>query len=193
MKALILYWSVGGNTEKVARAIQEGWKSEMGEVSLQKIEKGLEVDFFEYDLLGVGFPSYHWHPPAVVNDFLKKKFSEYRSQGRVKTGAPPIPGKNALVFCTYSGPHTGIHEATPAGQYVGQFFEHLGFAVQGEWYIVGEFHGSEEKSTRGRLGDIRGRPNAEDLERVRQDSAILAKRLARGFNSKVPGGARDGT
>lgn len=193
MKALILYWSAGGNTEKVARAVREGLEREKGEVYLKKIEKGLEVDFFEYDLVGIGFPSYHWHPPAVVDDFLKKKFSEYRNQGRVQTGAPPIPGKNALVFCTYAGPHTGIHEATPAGKYVGQFLEHLGFTVQGEWYIVGEFHGSVEKSTMGRLGDIRGRPNAEDLEKVRQDSATLARHLARSFNSTAPGGRKDAT
>ncbi|MCX5908895.1 MAG: hypothetical protein NTY64_17400 [Deltaproteobacteria bacterium] len=31
-----------------------------------------------------------------------------------------------LIFCTYSGPQTGINEAIPAGKFAGQFFEHLG-------------------------------------------------------------------
>jgi len=44
-------------------------------------------------------------------------------------------GKNALIFCTYSGPHTGIDEATPAGKYAGQFFEYVGFTALGEWYL----------------------------------------------------------
>jgi hypothetical protein len=34
---------------------------------------------------------------------------------------------------------------------------------------VGEVHGSEEASTKGRLGDIRGRPNEQDLAQVKTD------------------------
>jgi len=177
MKALILYWSKGGNTEKVALAIKEGLESKTVDATVEKITKDLEVDFFAYDLLCLGFPSYQWHPPEIVDAFLKKRFGVYKDQGRVKTAAPPIAGKNALVFCTYSGPHTGINEAVPAGKYVGQFFEHLGFTLRGEWYVIGQFHGSEEHSTLGRLGDIRGRPNAEDLRKVREDAAALAGRL----------------
>ena len=178
MKALILYWSAGGNTEKTAQAIREGLESKGLSITFQKVDQDLEMDFFDYDLICLGFPSYQWHPPEPVDAFLKKNFRRYRDQGRVKTGAPPIPGKQALIFCTYSGPHTGLNEALPAGKYAGQFFEHLGFPVCDEWYVVGEFHGSEEKSTQGRLGDIRGRPNREDLEKIRKDAARLAERLA---------------
>ena len=32
-----------------------------------------------------------------------------------------------------------------------------------EWYTVGEFKGNEKASIHGKLGDIRGRPNEEDL------------------------------
>jgi hypothetical protein len=46
-------------------------------------------------------------------------------------------------------------------------------SVQDEWYILSEFHGSEERSTKGRMGDIRGRPAEEDLKKVRQDAANL--------------------
>ena len=109
---------------------------------------------------------------------MKEKFRAYRKQGGIKTGAPKVPGKHALIFCTYSGPHTGINEAIPAGKYAGQFFEHLGFTVLDEWYVVGEFHGSVERSTQGRLGDIRGRPNAEDLEKIRQDTLRLMQQLS---------------
>jgi hypothetical protein len=111
-----------------------------------------------------------------MDKFLKDKFSSYRRQGQVKEGAPSIPGKNALIFCTYSGPHTGIREVIPAGLYAAQFFEHLGFTVLDEWYIVGEFHGREELSTKGRLGDIRGRPTEEDLRTVKQDASRLVDR-----------------
>jgi len=176
MKALILYWSKTGNTEKVASTIRGGLESSGVEGIIERIEETKDVDFFSYDLICIGFPSHQWHPPEPVSAFLKKKFSGYRAQGRVKVGAPKI-GKPVLIFCTYSGPHTGINEAIPAGKYVGQFFEHLGFTILDEWYIIGEFHGSEERSTKGRMGDIRGRPSEEDLRKVKQDVVDLLRRL----------------
>jgi multimeric flavodoxin WrbA len=177
MKAAVIYWSKTGNTEKVARAIKEGLEAAGAEVLLTRTEEAGEIDFFDYDLVCVGFPSYRWHPPQPMDDFLKRKFSAYHRQGYVKVGAPRVPGKNALIFCTYSGPHTGINEAIPAGKYAGQFFEHLGFTVLDEWYVLGEYHGSEEMSTLGRMGDIRGRPNEEDLRKVKQDATRLLQRI----------------
>ena len=176
MEAIIIYWSKTGNTEKVALAIQEGLQEAGANCLLKRVEDAGDVDFYAYDLVCIGFPSYNWSPPQPMDKFLKDKFSSYRRQGQVKEGAPPVPGKNALIFCTYSGPHTGIREAKPAGLYAGQFFEHLGFTVLDEWYIVGEFHGREELSTKGRLGDIRGRPTEEDLRTVKQDASRLVDR-----------------
>ena len=177
VKTAIIYWSKTGNTEKVARAIQEVLETSGAQVELYKPGEAGNLDFFDPDLLCVGFPSYRWHPPAEMVSLLQRKYNEYLQQDRVKTGAPKIPGTNVLVFCTYSGPHTGIREALPAGKFVCQFFEHLGFTVLDEWYVIGEFHGSEEKSTQGPLGDTRGRPNAEDLEKIRQATSVLLQRL----------------
>ena len=173
MNAIIVYWSKTGNTEKVALAIQEGLEEAGADVILRRVEDAGNVDFYAYELVCIGFPSYQWSPPKPMDEFLNAKFRAYRNQGRVKIGAPKVAGKRALIFCTYSGPHTGIREAKPAGLYAGQFFEHLGFTVQDEWYVVGEFHGSEEFSTKGRLGDIRGRPNEEDLLKVKEDARRL--------------------
>ena len=103
-----------------------------------------------------------------------KKFDEYKEKKKIKTSAPKIIGKNALIFCTYSGPHTGLNEATPMVKYIGQFFEHLGFNILDEWYILGEFHGSKERSTKGRMGDIRGKPTKEELKKI----TIVAKKIA---------------
>jgi hypothetical protein len=177
MKAAIVYWSKTGNTEKVALAIREGLEAAGAEVLLRRTEEAEDIDFYDYDLICIGFPAYQWHPPRPVDRFLTHKFGEYHEQGRVKTGAPKVPGKNALIFCTYSGPHTGINEVIPAGKYAGQFFDHLGFTVLDEWYVVGEYHGSVEKSTLGRLGDIRGRPNEEDLGKVKRDATQLVTAL----------------
>lgn len=177
MDSLIVYWSKTGNTEKVARAIQEGLKDGGTNVSLLRVEDAGEVDFYDYDLVCIGFPTHQWRPAKPVDKFLTDKFNGYRNQGRIKWGAPRVPGKNALVFCTYSGPHTGINEAKPAGLYAGQYLEHLGFNVLGEWYVLGEFHGREEASTQGRMGDIRGLPNEQDLNKVKQDTKQIVKMI----------------
>ena len=177
MDAIIIYWSKSGNTEKVALAIQEGLQEAGADILLKRVEDVGDVDFFDYDLVCIGFPSYQWSPPPAMVKFLNDTFAHYRKQGQVKEGSPTVPGKSALIFCTYSGPHTGIREAKPAGLYAGQFFEHLGFTVLDEWYIVGEFHGREELSTKGRLGDIRGRPNEEDLRKVKQDAQELVGKM----------------
>ncbi|KON30377.1 hypothetical protein AC482_04035 [miscellaneous Crenarchaeota group-15 archaeon DG-45] len=176
-RAVIIYWSKTGNTEKAALALRTGLERGGIEVSLKRVEDAGDVDVFDYDLVCVGFPSHQWHPPKPMADFLMGKLNGYRREGRVKVGAPEITGKNALIFCTYSGPHTGIGEAIPAGKYVGQFFEHLGFKVVDEWYILGEFHGWEEGSTRGRMGDIRGKPTEEDLKKIELDAENLSRRL----------------
>jgi len=175
--AIIIYWSKTGNTEKVAGAIREGLERGGFKVTAKRIEEADKVDWFEYDLVCIGAPSYSWHTPEPMTRYLQNRFNHYRQMGKVKLGSPRIPGKKGLVFCTYSGPHTGIDEAIPCGKYMGQFLDHLGFSVLDEWYVLGEFHGSEENNTKGRMGDIRGRPMAEDLEAI----SVKAEKLAVGF------------
>jgi hypothetical protein len=161
----------------VACAIKDGLETEGLTVDLKKPLEATEVDFYSYDLVCVGSPSIEWQPAKPIADLLKAKLNLYRSQGKIKPSAPKVAGKNALVFCTYSGPHTGIDEATPAGKTMRQYFEHFGFNIVGEWYVVGEFHGREDMNTLGRLGDIRGKPTADELAKIKKDAQQIAKSL----------------
>jgi flavodoxin len=176
-RAVIIYDSKGGNTEKVAHAIEYGLKRAGMEVLLRKVEDARDIDYFDFDLVCIGSPSYQWHPIKSVNDFLIQKHEYYRRKGLVKTSSPAIPGKYVLSFCTYSGPHTGTNEATPVCKIMGQFLEHLGFTPVGEWCVLGEFHGSEELSTKGRMGDIRGKPTKTELQKISEDMYELARKL----------------
>jgi len=176
-KAVLLYWSQCGNTEKVALSIQKGLEAGQFVTVRKMVQDAQDVDFFDYDLVCFGFPSYSWHPPKPADEYLKAKFAQYRKENRVLTGAPTVPGKDALIFCTYSGPHTGIREAIPAGTSVGQFFEHLGFVIVDEWYALSEFHESEEFSTVGRMGNIKGLPIQQDLKRIEDQARLLTSRL----------------
>jgi len=176
-KAAVIYWSLTGNTEKVAESIRQGLTEGGFETTLLKVEDAEDLDFYDSDLICLGTPSYNWLPPKPMQEYLRDLFNRYKKQGRVKPGAPALCGKYALVFCTYSGPHTGIREAIPVGKYVGQFFEHFGFTVVDEWYVLSEFHGSEENSTLGRMGNIKGLPSQGDLERIKSSAINLAQRL----------------
>jgi flavodoxin len=177
LKALIIYWSATGNTEKVAAAIQQALVREGITTVVKKLADAAPEELYDYDLVCLGAPSYSFQPPEPVQRFIKEKMKLHGERGDIKIGAPVLPGKIAVVFCTYSGPHTGIREATPAGDYIGQFFEHLGFEVAARWYVVGEFHGREELSTKGRLGDIRGRPNRQDLAEVEENVSALIRSI----------------
>jgi flavodoxin len=176
-KVLIYYWSATGNTEKVAVSIQKALEREGIKSVMKKIHKADTEDLYNYDLVFMGSPSYTWAPPEPVRELIHAMMDHHRKHGDIKPRAPKIPGKKAVTFVTYSGPHTGIDEATPAGKYLGQFFAHLGFEVVAEWYVVGEFHKSLENSTKGVLGDIRGRPNQQDLAEVESNVAKLIKSI----------------
>jgi flavodoxin len=177
MKAIIMYWSATGNTEKVVNTIQRSLAEEKVTSRVIKILEAGDVDLYEYDLVLLGSPSYQFLPPEPVLNFIKKQMKRHNERGDIKPCAPKLPGKWAVVFCTYSGPHTGINEAIPVGKYLGQFCEHLGFEIRGEWYIVGEFHGRSDLSTTGRLGNIIGRPNESDLAQVETNIHELIKSI----------------
>lgn len=175
--ALIIYFSKTGNTEKVALAIKRGLEKRGLKVTVKKVNEATEEELYDYDLVCFGSPVLHSLPPPPVFKFIRKNEKKYRKADEVNLSSPRVINKNAIIFCTYSGPHCGINEALPVGKYIRQFFEHLGFDIKGEWYEVGEFHGWEAGSTKGRLGDIRGRPNAEDLALVELKTTQLVRSL----------------
>jgi multimeric flavodoxin WrbA len=175
LKAMVIYDSKTGNTKRVASVIQETLVKEKVNSTLKKVEDALEEELYDYDLVILGTPIFQWLPSKRIQRFIDKKMVLHEKRGDVRLLAPVIPGKKAVVFCTYSSPFTGIESALPGIKYMAQFFKHIGFEVAGEWYVIGEFHGNEERSTKGRLGDIRGRPNQADLEEVRTKVTALLR------------------
>jgi len=69
MKALVVYDSVHGNTEKIARAIGEAITGEV------KVLRAGEVDSSEletFDLIIVGSPTHAGRPTKAIQDFINK-------------------------------------------------------------------------------------------------------------------------
>ncbi len=56
-KMAVVYWSVTGNTEKMAEAISEGAKSVGAEVKMYSINEFTNNDVDSYDVLAFGCPS----------------------------------------------------------------------------------------------------------------------------------------
>ena len=179
VRALVLYHSITGNTMKVANALAEGLEEAGDSVTMRGIAGGVPDDLLEFDLVCLGAPSIQFLPPKPMLDFVAARLRLHNQRGDVKVRAPQRPGKHGVVFITYSGQHTGIAEATTAGKYLAQFLAHLGFALDAEWYIPGEYHNNEVASTQGWLGDIRGRPNAADLAEIKGKAGALAHLLSK--------------
>jgi multimeric flavodoxin WrbA len=163
MKILNLYFSATGNTEKIAKCI-ENTLCEIGhEVETVKVTKDMDAEILEYDLVFIGSGVYTWMPGKPLIEFIEKQREKYRSD-EIKPASPRRAGKRAIIYCTFGGGHTGTSEAVPAVKYMGQLFDHLGYDILAEWFIVGEFHGRlAYLSECGRLGNIKGRPNESDL------------------------------
>ncbi len=163
MKILNLYFSATGNTEKVASRIENTLLEIGHEVETCKVTKDTEVEILGYDFVFMGSGVYTWMPGKPLIEFIEKQREKYRS-GEIKPASPRRAGKKAIIYCTFGGGHTGTNEAVPAVKYMGQLFDHLGYEILGEWFIVGEFHGRlAYLSESGRLGNIKGRPNESDL------------------------------
>jgi flavodoxin len=166
MRSLVLYSSVTGNTEKVARQIAETLRREGHDVLLVRVNDQTNVDLLEYNLVFLGSAVHQWLPTRKMVNYVKRMLKQYFASGIIVPCSPIKPGKYAVCFCTYSGPHTGISEAVPATRWMRAFLEHVGFTVLAEWHTIGEFKGNEENSLHGRFGDIRGRPNEHDIAEI---------------------------
>jgi hypothetical protein len=169
MKILNLYFSSTGNTEKVAQRIAATAEGLGHGTDTIKITGDQDLDLLSYDLVFLGSGVYQWLPGKAMQEFVGARLSHYAGAGEIKLAAPRRPQKRGVVYCTYGGAHTGVNEAVPAVKYLGQLLDHLGFEVVAEWYVIGAYPAKgrfQEYSLGGRLGNIEGRPNENDLKEV---------------------------
>lgn len=182
MRTLVLFESLGGNTEKVALAIGEALTDNGLSPHVTKVEQELELELYAYDLVFIGSPVIDWLPAPAMMDFARRTLRDAQKQGLILPAAPMVPGKFAVCFGTFAGPHIGEREAVPMTAWLRSFLEHLGFTVQDSWHVIGAF-GDEgdlnrQMNTQGRLGDIRHRPHAGDLADVKNRVAGLLASLS---------------
>jgi len=132
------------------------------------VSNDVSIDVLDYDFIFAGSGVYEWLPGKPLMELFSNLRRKYVQDKEIRPASPLRPEKKAVVYCTYGGVHTGVNEAVPAVKYMGQLFDHLGITIIGEWYIIGEFgiERLKEHSINGRLGNIQGRPNQQDLREV---------------------------
>ena len=91
-KSLIVYYSQGGTTAKVAKAIAAGLRAAGYQSDLYNVKDELPPEPDDYDGLGIGSPTYYFRPSFNVIDYLN--------------GLSELNGLPAFVFTlhgTYQG------------------------------------------------------------------------------------------
>ncbi len=182
MNVLNIYFSSTGNTKKVAMKIRDTVRELGHNVRTVKVtHENMDVNILKFDFVFVGSGVYGQFPGKPMIELHQRLLQKYNKEGAIKPASPRRPMANVVVYCTYGGMHTGINEAVPAVKFIGQLYDHLGYTVVGEWYIVGEYKTDRlrDRSINGRLGDIRGRPNTKDLKEV----AERVKGIFKAFSS----------
>ena len=69
-KSLIVYFSQGGTTARVAESIAKGLHTQDYQVDLCRVQDN-PPELTGYNLLGIGTPAYYYNPPFTMVDYVK--------------------------------------------------------------------------------------------------------------------------
>ncbi len=155
-KVLIVYFSQGKTSMCVADAIRGGLSKAGHQITLWNLMDGQPPDPLDYDVFGIGSPTYYYRPPFNVMDYVN--------------GLPDMTGKCAFVF-VLGGTHWGntgnrIRRALAlkGAQEVG-YFHCLSASYFLGYLKVGYLFSAEH-------------PTAEDLDRASAFGHDISHRLA---------------
>lgn len=95
MKALVVYESVHGNTEKIAQAIGEGIG---GDVEVRRGSQVSASDLAGFDLIVVGAPTHGGRPSPDMQAFLRKVGASVWNGKRVAAFDTRIPARWVKIF-----------------------------------------------------------------------------------------------
>jgi flavorubredoxin len=94
LKILIVYYSLGGNTEKAGEIIKSALESENVKVVMKKGTEADINDLLECDGIIIGSPDYFSYMAGGLKDFFDRTY--YPSRGKVE-------GKPYFAFLTHGG------------------------------------------------------------------------------------------
>ncbi|MFC2070913.1 EFR1 family ferrodoxin [Chloroflexota bacterium] len=102
MKSIVIYYSMSGNTKKIAQAIHSGM-SQLGEqCDIARLRDVNTQDLEGYDLIGLGSPVINQKEPPNVTGFIQRSLVS-------------VDGKHGFVFCTHgASPCRYLSNVVPA-------------------------------------------------------------------------------
>lgn len=152
-KALILYASVTGNTEKIAGYFQEAleemnWQVDSIKITNQTSFVENPIFFDQYDLLFVGSPIMAGLPSTLIGKNLgltasmpPRMYSDRLIMPGLKRPESPDYTPYAIEFCTYGGTSTGPSECLATLAIEKLYLENLYIQTIGQFACLGtELH-----------------------------------------------------
>ena len=158
MKCIIIYFSLTGNTELIAKTIQAGVKQAAGHCDIVKIKEANPRRKNQYDLIGFGSGIYYARHHSSLLSLIDK--------------LPALKSKKVFIFHT-----SGLRKI--------RFFHEFDKALRKKLSekggdIIGEFAcpGFDTTGLLNVIGGIKkNRPNKQDLEKARNFAKGLLKKL----------------
>jgi NAD-dependent dihydropyrimidine dehydrogenase PreA subunit/flavodoxin len=166
MRAIVVYYSATGNTQKIAMAIQHGIKGVNGQCDIASINRKDPADMAGYDVVIIGGPLWYWRESSNLRLFAYNM--------------PGMDGKLCALFC--------CHGSTPCGFFysLAPVLRRKGFTLIGwkDWYssLYQVLHLPYPYLTHGHPDKI----DLEEAEEFGREIAQRAMRIAAGETSLIP-------
>jgi len=93
VEVLVLYYSRGGRTEGLAKAVAEGVERKGGSAKVKRVDYATVNDFISCDAVAFGSPNYFSYMAGLVKDFFDKALSIREN----------VSGKPAAAFSSGGG------------------------------------------------------------------------------------------
>jgi len=88
VNSIVIYYSMTGNTKRMAEAIREGMRSGGDKCDIARLKDVSPWELAGYDLIGLGSPVINQREPPNISEFIEQ-------------GLKSVDGKHAFAFCTH--------------------------------------------------------------------------------------------
>jgi NAD-dependent dihydropyrimidine dehydrogenase PreA subunit/multimeric flavodoxin WrbA len=162
MKSIIIYYSMTGNTKKIAEAIHAGMRLGGESCDIVRLRDVSPQDLVDYDLIGLGSPVINQQEPPNVSSFIQQTMKS-------------VNGKHGFAFCTHgASPCRYLASVVPA-------MAQRGLIIIGwnDWFCSAYY------PTIPKPYFTDGHPDAIDLKEAEDFGRAMAERSRRIYQGEI--------
>lgn len=166
MKAIVVYYSGTGSTQKVAKAVHKGMKDVLGKCDIASIKNIDPKDMARYDLVTIGGPIWYYRETANLRQFAYNM--------------PQMDGKYCVLFCSHGSQPSGFFFSL-APTLIKKGLKIIGW---GDWYgsVYQVLHMPKPYLTDGHPDDI----DLQEAESFGKEMADRANKISMGQTELIP-------